>query len=142
MKTAKRLLTAALAVVFTLMCALPAMADNTTPADTKYTLTIDNPAAGHTYEAYQIFDGYHTNDGTSDYLSDINWGSGITQDADRQAKMISELKDAGLYDENTAYVDKVNDATKVAMALSKLEDKAEKVDEFNEIVGAYLNAAA
>lgn len=137
MKTAKRLLTAALAVVFTFMCALPAMADDTT-----YTLTIDNPAAGHTYEAYQIFDGYHTKDGTSDYLSDINWGSGITQNADRQAKMISELKEAGLYDENTAYVDKVNDATKVAMALSKLKDKAEKVDEFNEIVGAYLDAAA
>ena len=36
--------------------------------------------------------------------------------------MISELKKAGLYDENTAYVDKVNDATKVAMALSKLEE--------------------
>ncbi len=137
MKTAKRLLTAALAVVFTFMCALPAMADDAT-----YTLTIDNPAAGHTYEAYQIFDGYHTKDGTSDYLSDINWGSGITQNADRQAKMISELKEAGLYDENTAYVDKVNDATKVAMALSKLENKAEKVDEFNEIVGAYLDAAA
>ena len=137
MKTAKRLLTAALAVVFTFMCALPAMADDAT-----YTLTIDNPAAGHTYEAYQIFDGYHTNDGTSDYLSDINWGSGITQNADRQAKMISELKEAGLYDENTAYVDKVNDATKVAMALNKLADKAEKVDEFNEIVGAYLDAAA
>lgn len=142
MKTAKRLLTAALAIVFTFMCALPAMADNTTPENPKYTLTIDNPVAGHTYEAYQIFDGYHTKEGTSDYLSDINWGSGITRDEDRQAKMISELKDAGLYDENTAYVDKVNDATKVAMALSKLEDKAEKVDEFNEIVGAYLDAAA
>ena len=142
MKTAKRLQTAALAVVFTFMCALPAMADDTTPADPKYTLTIDNPAAGHTYEAYQIFDGYHTKDGTSDYLSDINWGSGITQDKDRQAKMIGELKKADLYDENTAYVDKVNDATKVAMALSKLENKAEKVDEFNEIVGAYLDAAA
>ena len=137
MKTAKRLLTAALAVVFTFMCALPAMADDAT-----YTLTIDNPAAGHTYKAYQIFDGYHTKDGTNDYLSDINWGSGITQDKDHQAKMISELKKAGLYDENTAYVDKVNDATKVAMALSKLEDKAEKVDEFNEIVGAYLDDAA
>lgn len=137
MKTAKRLLTAALVVLFTFMCVLPAMADDAT-----YTLTIDNPAAGHTYEAYQIFDGYHTKDGTSDYLSDINWGSGITQNADRQAKMISELKEAGLYDENTAYVDKVNDATKVAMALSKLENKAEKVDEFNEIVGAYLDDAA
>ena len=142
MKTAKRLLTAALAVVFTFMCALPAMADDVTPADPKYRLTIDNPAAGHTYEAYQIFDGYHTKDSASDYLSDINWGSGITQDKDRQEKMISELKKAGLYDENTAYVDKVNDATKVAMALSKLEDKAEKVDEFNEIVGAYLDATA
>lgn len=142
MKTAKRLLTAALAVVFTFMCTLPAMADDMTPANPKYTLTIDNPAAGHTYKAYQIFDGYHTKEGTSDYLSDINWGSGITQDKDHQAKMISELKKAGLYDENTAYVDKVNDATKVAMALSKLEDKAEKVDEFNEIVGAYLNDAA
>lgn len=142
MKTAKRLLTAALAVVFTLMCALPALADNTTPADLKYTLTIDNPAAGHTYEAYQIFDGYHTNDGTSDYLSDINWGSGITKDETRLAEMIGKLKKAGLYDENTAYVDKVNDATKVAMALSKLDDKAEKVDEFNEIVGAYLDTAA
>lgn len=142
MKTAKRLLTAALVVVFTFMCALPAMADDMTPADPKYRLTIDNPAAGHTYEAYQIFDGYHTKDGASDYLSDINWGSGITQDKDRQEKMISELKEAGLYDENTAYVDKVNDATKVAMALSKLEDKAEKVDKFNEIVGAYLDAAA
>lgn len=134
MKTAKRLLTAALAVVFTLMCALPALADDTT-----YTLTIDNPEAGHTYEAYQIFDGYHTNDGSKDYLSDINWGSGITKDA---AQMIAKLKEAGLYDENTAYVDNVNDATKVAMALSKLEDKAEKVDEFNEIVGAYLDVAA
>lgn len=142
MKTVKRLLTAALAIVFTFMCALPAMADDMTPADPKYRLTIDNPAAGHTYEAYQIFDGYHTKEGNSDYLSDINWGSGITQDKDRQAKMISKLKEAGLYDENTAYVDKVNDATKVAMALSKLEDKAEKVDEFNEIVGAYLDVAA
>lgn len=104
MKTAKRLLIAALAVVFTFMCALPAMADDMTPADPKYRLTIDNPAAGHTYEAYQIFDGYHTKEGNSDYLSDINWGSGITQDKDRQAKMISKLKEAGLYDENTAYV--------------------------------------
>ena len=143
MKTVKRLLTAALAVVFTFLCALSAMADDlVTPADPKYTLTIDNPAAGHTYEAYQIFDGYHTNDGSKDYLSDINWGSGITKDANRLAEMIGKLKEAGLYDENTAYVDKVNDATKVAMALSKLDDKAEKVDEFNEIVGAYLDAAA
>lgn len=138
MKTAKRLLTAALAVLFTLMCALPALADEEATSKETYTLTIDNPAAGHTYEAYQIFDGYHTNDGSKDYLSDINWGSGITKDESSLAEMIDKLKKADLYDENTAYVDKVNDATKVAMALSQLEDKAEKVDEFNEIIGAYL----
>ena len=55
MKTAKRFLTAALAVLFTLMCALPALADETPAATQTYTLTIDNPAAGHTYEVYQIF---------------------------------------------------------------------------------------
>ena len=81
MKTAKRLLTAALAIVFTFMCALPAMAD-----DTAYTLTITNPEAGHTYEAYQIFAGTFSTgtvknekneDVTESYLSDINWGSGV-----------------------------------------------------------------
>ena len=41
MKTAKRLLTAALAVLFTFMCALPAMADDLVNQET-YTLTIDN----------------------------------------------------------------------------------------------------
>ena len=42
MKTAKRLLTAALAVLFTFMCALPAMADEEATPEKTYTLTIDN----------------------------------------------------------------------------------------------------
>ena len=142
MKTAKRFLTAALAVLFTLMCALPALADETPAATQTYTLTITNPAAGHTYEVYQIFKGYNTQDGDKEYLSDIEWGSGVTSDAARLQAMIGELKKATLYDQNTAYVVGVNDATKVAMALSKLKDKAEEVDKFNEIVGAYLGTAA
>ena len=141
MKTAKRFLTAALAVLFTLMCALPALADETPAATQTYTLTIDNPAAGHTYEVYQIFAGHHTQDGDKEYLSDIEWGSGIKTDNDSRNAMIVELKKANLYDKHTAYVDGVNDATKVAMALSKLKDKAEEVDKFNEIVGAYLGMA-
>lgn len=141
MKTAKRFLTAALAVLFTLMCALPALADETPAAPQTYTLTIDNPAAGHTYEVYQIFAGHHTQDGDKEYLSDIDWGSGVTSDGTSQQKMIDKLKADGLYDQNTTYVAGVNDATKVAMALSKLKDKAEEVDKFNEIVGAYLGTA-
>ena len=142
MKTAKRFLTAALAVLFTLMCALPALADETPAAPQTYTLAITNPAAGHTYEVYQIFAGHHTQDGDKEYLSDIDWGSGIKTDNASLNAMIDELKKATLYNQNTAYVAGVNDATKVAMALSKLADEAEEVDKFNEIVGAYLGTAA
>ncbi|MDD6424398.1 MAG: isopeptide-forming domain-containing fimbrial protein [Subdoligranulum variabile] len=148
MKTAKRLLTAALAVVFTFMCALPAMADDTTPADPKYTLTIDNPAAGHTYEAYQIFAGTFSKgtvknekneDVTESYLSDINWGSGvITSDKD-YAAMIDALKNATptLYDNGETLLAGVNDATKVAVALNN-NNNAATADIFNEIIGAHL----
>lgn len=138
MKTAKRFLTAALAVLFTLMCALPTLAEDATQT---YTLTITNPAAGHTYEVYQIFAGHHTKDDGKEYLSDIEWGSGVTSDDTSQQKMINKLKADGLYDQNTTYVAGVNDATKVAMALSKLDNDAEQVDKFNEIVGAYLGTA-
>lgn len=141
MKTAKRFLTAALAVLFTLMCALPALAENASAATQTYTLTIDKPAAGHTYEVYQIFEGHHTQDGDKEYLSDIDWGSGIKIDNGSLNAMIGDLKAASLYDQNTTYVDGVNDATKVAMALSKLDNDAEQVDKFNEIVGAYLGTA-
>ena len=142
MKTAKRFLTAALAVLFTLMCALPALAEDAPAATQTYTLTIDKPAAGHTYEVYQIFEGHHTKDGDKEYLSDIKWGRGVTSDDTSQQNMIKNLKDADLYDEHTTYVAGVNDATKVAMALSKLENEVEQVDKFNEIVGAYLGTAA
>ena len=142
MKTAKRFLTAALAVLFTLICALPVLADETPAATQTYTLTITNPAAGHTYEVYQIFEGYNTQENGKEYLSDIDWGSGIKTDNGSLNAMIGELKVANLYDKHTAYVAGVNDATKVAMALSKLADEAEQVDKFNEIVGAYLGTAA
>lgn len=147
MKTAKRLLTAALAVVFTFMCALPAMADDLVNQKT-YTLTIDNPAAGHTYEAYQIFAGTFSKgtvknekneDVTESYLSDINWGSGvITSDKD-YAAMIDALKNATptLYDNGETLLAGVNDATKVAVALNN-NNNAATADIFNEIIGAHL----
>ena len=58
----------ALAMVFTL--ALPAFADETT-----YSITINNSAEGHTYEAYQIFTG----DLSGTTLSNIVWGSGVSE---------------------------------------------------------------
>ena len=143
MKTAKRLLTAALAIVFTFMCALPAMAD-----DTAYTLTITNPEVGHTYEAYQIFAGTFSTgtvknekneDVTESYLSDINWGSGVITSGKDYAAMIDALKHTNpvLYDNGETLVEGVNDATKVAVALNN-HNNAETADIFNEIVGGHL----
>lgn len=138
MKTAKRLLTAALAVVFTFMCALPAMAD-----DAAYTLTITNPEAGHTYEAYQIFKGtFSTEEGkaaTESYLSDIDWGTGVITTGDDYTKMIEALKNATptLYDNGETLLAGVNDATKVAVALHN-NNNAATADIFNEIIGAHL----
>lgn len=138
MKTAKRLLTAALAVVFTFMCALPAMADDAT-----YTLTITNPEAGHTYEAYQIFKGtFSTAEGkgaTESYLSDIDWGTGVITAGDEYTKMIDALKKATptLYDNGETLLAGVNDATKVAVALHN-NNNAATADIFNEIIGAHL----
>ena len=138
MKTAKRLLTAALAVVFTLMCTLPALADDTT-----YTLTIDNPEAGHTYEAYQIFKGTFSTatvkDTTESYLSDIDWGTGVITTGDDYTVMIEALKNATptLYDNGETLLAGVNDATKVAVALNN-NNNAATADIFNEIVGAHL----
>lgn len=145
MKTAKRLLTAALAVVFTFMCALPAMADEEAPSEKTYTLTIDNPEANHMYEAYQIFAGTFSTatvkDVTEGYLSDINWGTGVVNESgEGYNAMITALTEAKLYDSGETMVEGVNDATKVAMALSKLENKAQEVDAFNEIVGAHLTS--
>ena len=148
MKTAKRLLTAALAVVFTFMCALPAMADDLVNQET-YTLTIDNPEAGHTYEAYQIFEGTFSvgtgknaqgNPVNESYLSDINWGTGVVHEGETDYDvMIKALKEATptLYDDGETLVAGVNDATKVAVALNN-HNNAETADIFNEIVGGHL----
>ena len=148
MKIAKRLLTAALAVLFTFMCALPAMADDLVNQET-YTLTIDNPEAGHTYEAYQIFEGTFSvgtgknaqgNPVNESYLSDINWGTGVVHEGETGYDvMIKALKEATptLYDDGETLVAGVNDATKVAVALNN-HNNAETADIFNEIVGGHL----
>ncbi len=143
MKTAKRLLTAALAVVFTLMCALPALADEGETTKKTYTLTIDNPEAGHTYEAYQIFEGTFSTatvkDTTESYLSDIDWGTGVITTGDDYTAMIEALKNATptLYDNGENLLAGVNDATKVAVALNN-NNNAATADIFNEIVGGHL----
>lgn len=75
MKHMKKLTGVLLALVMTLSLATTAFADETT-----YSITINNSAAGHTYEAYQIFTGHlSTNEAGDKVLSNIVWGSGISE---------------------------------------------------------------
>ena len=72
MKTLKK----SLALLLALMLALAL--GTTAFAAESYTITIENKATGHTYEAYQIFAGeLSTNENGKKVLSNIVWGSGI-----------------------------------------------------------------
>ncbi|MCI6569478.1 MAG: isopeptide-forming domain-containing fimbrial protein [Dysosmobacter sp.] len=75
MKHIKRLASVLLALVMAVALAIPAFADETT-----YSITINNSAEGHTYEAYQIFTGdLATDKAGKKILSNIVWGSGISE---------------------------------------------------------------
>ena len=82
MKSLKKLLAMVLALLMILSLATTAFAAGETNG--KYTITINNPNAGHTYEAYQIFVADLHNqaksdaeDGTEAILSNIEWGTGV-----------------------------------------------------------------
>ncbi len=85
MKITRKLLSLALALVMTLALCVSALADET------YTITINNSASGHTYEAYQIFAGdlydpsaeakeEETTNTQTKILSNIVWGSGVSEE--------------------------------------------------------------
>lgn len=69
MKHMKKLASLLLALTLVFALAATAAAEGTT-----YSITINNSATGHTYEAYQIFTG----DLSGGKLSNIVWGSGIS----------------------------------------------------------------
>ncbi|MBR3755816.1 MAG: isopeptide-forming domain-containing fimbrial protein [Firmicutes bacterium] len=74
----KRFLSLMLTLVMVLSMAVPVMADN----EETYSITIKNDAAGHTYEAYQIFKGELVKDDSTTpaswKISDATWGNGVT----------------------------------------------------------------
>lgn len=69
-KMMKKLASIVLAIVTVLAMSIVTWADGTT-----YSITINNSAEGHTYEAYQIFTG----DLSGTTLSNIVWGSGVSE---------------------------------------------------------------
>ncbi len=74
MKALKKAFALLLALMLTLALGTTAFAAGET-----YTITINNEATGHTYEAYQIFAGDLAEKDGKKVLSNIVWGSGITE---------------------------------------------------------------
>ena len=68
MKHLKKIVSLLLTAVMVLAMCIPVMADTN-----KYTITVSNAGADHTYEAYQVFKG-NISDGK---LTDIDWGSNV-----------------------------------------------------------------
>ena len=75
MKHIKKLASLLLALVMVFALATTAFADETTT----YSITINNSAEGHTYEAYQIFTGDLVEKDGTKILSNIVWGSGVSE---------------------------------------------------------------
>lgn len=96
-------------------------------ADAAGSIEISNEATGHTYEAYQIFDG----DLSGGVLSNIVWGSGI--DSAKTDDLMADLKKITEFASCT-------DAASVAAKLAETtEFDAEVTQKFASVVGKYLS---
>lgn len=121
MKNFKKL--AAMVAALTLSaCAIAPMAMSASAEGetTTGSIVINNEKTGHTYEAYQIFDG----DLSEGVLSNVVWGSGI--DATKTTALLNEIKTIEGFSECA-------DAASVAAKLSE-----DTVKQFASIVGKYL----
>ena len=97
MRHIKKLASLLLVLVMVFALATTAFADETTT----YSITINNSAEGHTYEAYQIFTGDLVEKDGTKILSNIVWGSGIS-DAGQTALGDAAAKAETLKTENDA----------------------------------------
>lgn len=94
---------------------------STAPSAPTYTLTINSQAAGHTYNAYQIFAGdYALVDGAR-VLSNVTWGDGITaagqQALEKQFGVASAAALAEKMADSKAFTDAdMNEFSKIAGA--------------------------
>lgn len=123
MKTSRKIL--ALLLVLALAMSVSAFAENRT-----YTITIKSTAAGHTYEAYQIFTG----DLSGSKLSNIIWGSGVNS-----GELLTALQnDAAIGQRFTS----CTSAADAAAAMSSLTDDSDEAKAFAQVVGQHLSAAA
>ena len=124
MKTMKKILSLVMGLVMALAMSVTAFA-----AGENYSITIENPVPGHTYEAYQIFAGDLTMKDGNKVLSNITWGSGVDT-----ANLPENLKDAA------AVAEQLTENTMTAAEFAKTVApylKADGVKTSNAVTGGY-----
>lgn len=126
MKTTKKLLAVALALVLALSLCTVSLA-----ADPTYTITINNSVSGHTYEAYQIFSGDVTVDQGNKILTNVDWSSGINGTAFLTALRADT--------ENTLTGD-YSTCTSAADVAKVLGDNKGDAEAFAELAAKHLNS--
>lgn len=121
MRKVKKLLGLLLAAVMALAMGVPTFAAE----GDDYTITINNETSGHTYEAYQVFQG----DLSGNILSNIEWGTGV-DGAGLQEALKAE----------SAFAD-CESAAKVAEVLDDYGYDSDEMKAFADIAAEYLTTA-
>lgn len=128
MKAIKKWTTMALALIMMFALALPAGA-----ASDNNTLTITSKTSGHTFQAYQVFDG----DYYEGVLSNVTWGDGVDG-----AALLAALKADGNLG---THFTNCTTATHVAEVLSgegsPFTDNSELLDDLADVVSNHLTAS-
>ena len=150
MKNLKKLTAILIAVlmVFSMVCMVGAA-----ETDTTYELFVKNDAPNHTYDAYQIFGGDLSADGTT--LSNIVWGSSIADPEALVNALTTDTKEIKLANSTTTlkdvFITLTSDtnaglpiekkAALVADVLGTISNDSATLDRFAELVGEVNYAA-
>lgn len=105
-------------------------------ADT-YTIIINNDAANHTYEAYQIFAGDLTVEGESKILTNIEWGSGVKSGDAVVADLVTKIQEVKAVDGSTPFAEK-SEASEIAEILAANNTDATLAKNFADAVNQAL----
>lgn len=136
----------AISIILCLMMVL-GMSISAFAAGTTHTLTINNSAQGHTYEAYQLFSGIlETVSGTdTQVLTNIVWGSAIAGDGyDNSAALLADISAAVAAASDDSPLKKltgVKDAATLAEAMAdNITTDSETLDTLAAIFAKHIEA--
>lgn len=125
----KKILAMMLTILITLSMSAPVFAEEQT-----YKLTIARYVTGHTYEAYQIFSGELGKKDNKDILTNIRWGSAVSDPQALLKKVNEEPKLSSLHGATSAAA--------LAAGLEKFKDNSEELDVFAATISSELKQVA